>query len=236
MPTPSPTKYANINYLGGLRAHRGWACLMLGHRGLVLRASNAPRDQSQHREGGGAQNNTITYGISCRCQDGIDDLRDTWRCNDCERYDGHALWALLQSRRGPITKLLATSAFASTSMTVSLMSYPALRQAGWYLIDEPGAVPFLQHNDGEEVELEVDSDEHFWLAFEIVPSVAAPAAGESAEWEDGPFGDESPVVAYPARQGGARSPLRWPTTLASAPAEQSAALVKSATIDIGKKC
>ena len=93
-------------------------------------------------KGGGAQNNTITYGISCRCQDGIDDLRDTWRCNNCERYDGHALWALLQSRRGPITKLLATSAFASTSMTVSLMSYPALRQAGWYLIDAPGAVPF----------------------------------------------------------------------------------------------
>jgi hypothetical protein len=40
---------------------------------------------------------------------------------------GHALWALLQSRFGPITKMLATSAFASTSMPESLMSYPALR-------------------------------------------------------------------------------------------------------------
>ena len=68
-------------------------------------------------------------------------------------FGGNALWARLQSRLGPITKMIATSAFASTSMPESLMSYPALRQAGWHLIDVPGAVPFLRHRDGDEVDL-----------------------------------------------------------------------------------
>lgn len=69
MPTPSPTKYTNINYFGGAQSPSWVGMLVLGHRGLVLRASNAPRGQSQHREG-------------------IDDLRYIWWCNDCERHDG----------------------------------------------------------------------------------------------------------------------------------------------------
>jgi len=127
-------------------------------------------------------------------------------------FGGNALWARLQSRLGPITKMIATSAFASTSMPESLMSYPALRQAGWHLIDASGAVPFLRHRDGDEVELEVDRDDHFWLTFDIVPPTAA-APRFSDGWEDGPFGDDPPSVAYPVRMGGAQLPLRWSTNL-----------------------
>ena len=132
-----------------------------------------------------------------------------------EAKGGEALWGRVHSQRGVVTKRIANAAYVSDSVAEGLLSYGAARAVGWRFFDDPIKGPVLRDGVGDEVPLEADENNHFWLSFEIVPCSEVDTTTALEPAADGEKAGIAIIrgLSKVVRPGGAHMAVRWPSRL-----------------------